>query len=351
MESKNRSFGLDLYRILLAFLVIIVHSCTESTGGALTNIKLNTGPYFVGWILFAIAIPAVNSFALLSGYLSFGHNHSYKRGLALWFELVFYSVLVTLVATRFVPLSLKTILLSFAPLSSGAWWYLGAYIISLFLMPAFDRLVSESNLKQFCKVVGSLLLIICLANAICVHKDIWLLQDGYSPFWISLLYVVGAGIKKYKIQNRVSHKVWGVLWAACILLTAISRFLIENITRIIFGNEMGGGLFFHYLSITVVSSAICSLCFFASIKSKKSNKILYVFAVGSFASYIIHVHPLFSQYFMKDRYLGFAEGDIFFQLLTIISTAFALVVVCSLIDIVRQLLLYGMKRAIHKHMK
>lgn len=344
MENK-RTVGLDLYRILLAIMVVVVHSCTESTGGALKNVQVNTGPYFIGWILFAIAIPAVNSYALLSGYLSFGHKHSYRKIINIWLELLFYSVSITIIAAGFISLGWKNILLSFAPLTSGAWWYISAYIITSLIMPALDRVVRESTWESYKKGTAVLFVLICVGNAICLHKDIWLLNDGYSPFWISFLYVIGAGIKKYDLTKRFSHGMWGIMWLISILATASSRFLIDNVTILVLKQRLGGGLFYNYLSITVVASAVCSMCFFSTFKKEISGrKIISYLAVGSFSSYIIHVHPVFINSFLQGRYLGYgAGGNGILTALNIIFTAVVIVLLCAALDGIRRLLFNGIE--------
>lgn len=342
MENK-RTVGLDLYRILLAIMVIIVHSCTESTGGALKNVQVNTGSYFIGWILFAIAIPAVNSYALLSGYLSFGHKHSYRKIINIWLELLFYSVSLTMIAAGFMSLGWKEILLSFAPLTSGVWWYLNAYIITSLIMPALDYVVRESTWESYKKGTAILFVFICVGNAICLHKDIWLLNDGYSPFWISFLYVIGAGIKKYNLTKRFSHGMWGIMWLISILATASSRFLIDNVTILVLKQRLGGGLFYHYLSITVVASAVCSMCFFSTFKKETNKKkVISYLAVGSFSGYIIHVHPIFVNSFLQGRYLGYgAGGNGILTALNIILTAVVIVLLCAAFDGVRRLIFNG----------
>lgn len=342
MENK-RAVGLDLYRILLAIMVVIVHSCTESTGGALKNVQLNTGPYFTGWILFAIAIPAVNSYALLSGYLSFGHRHSYRKIINIWLELLFYSVSITMIGAGFISLSRNNILLSFAPLTSGAWWYISAYIITSLIMPALDHVVRESTWESYKKGTAVLFVFICVGNAICLHKDVWLLNDGYSPFWISFLYVIGAGIKKYDLTKRFSHRMWGIMWLISILATASSRFFIENVTVLVLKQQLGGGLFYHYLSITVVASAVCSFCFFSTFKKEiRGRKVISYLAVGSFSSYIIHVHPVFLNSFLQERYLGYGAGENGISItLNIIFTAVVIVLLCAVIDGIRRLIFNG----------
>ena len=340
--------GMDVYRLLLAFSVILIHFCTYSTGGGLKNVHINSSQYFVGWMLFALVIPAVNCYALLSGYLSYGHRHTLKKPLTFYFELLFYSVTIMLVCKLFVQLSLKEQLIAFVPLCSGNWWYINVFILVSILMPALDYLVTHSDPAKFKMTIILLVGLICGSNTICLQKDLWFLDNGYTAFWVAFLYVLGAGIRKYEIPSKMSHAKWGICWATGVLLTGVSRFIIENITTIWFGNSVGGGLLFNYLSITVLLSAVSSLCFFATCDSKKSNKFLFFLAKGSFASYIIHVHPLFQSRFIQGRFLGYGEGHTLLETFKMLAIAGGIVVACSIIDRIRMWLFEFVGNTINK---
>ena len=333
--NNQRSIGFDIYRILLAISVVLVHCCTYSTGGALKNVEMNTPSYFIGWLLFAFVIPAVNSYALMSGYLSYGHRHTLKKPLVFYLELLFYSVIIALIAKIFIPVSTKELLMAFAPLSSGTWWYINVFIIVSVLMPGLDYLVMNTSWIKYRNIVVLLLALICGSNTLCVHQDVWFLHDGYTPVWIAFLYVIGAGIKKYKLYERLSHSVWGALWFSSVLLTASSRFVIDNLTTMLLGNKLGGGLLFNYLSITVVASAFCSLCFVATVGNHEHSRIISYLAAGSFASYVIHVQPQFLKQFIQGRFLSYGDESVLVSTVEMVGVATLIVFISSAMDGVR----------------
>lgn len=346
--NKDRITGLDLFRIILAFLVVLVHSCTYSTGAALENLQINTTQYYVGWLIFALSIPAVNSFAVLSGFVGYGHKHGARKGIRMWFELLYYSVLITLVFAVFSQVTKNEIFDAFIPLTNGHWWYINTYILVSVSMPVLDYIVEMTEWKIFRNIIGIFILLICGSNALCLQKDVWFLNNGYSPWWIAFLYIVGAGIKKYDIPARISHNKWGLLWIVSVILTAASRFVIENITQIVFGKTMGGGLLFNYLSISVLISSITSLCFFATLNIKPVNRILSQFATCSFAAYIIHVHPIIISKFLKGRYSTYGETPVLSGTVRLILTSIIIVLVCSVLDLARAALFKKVEGAIDR---
>jgi len=66
------------------------------------------------------------------------------------------------------------------------------------------------------------------------NRDIGNTVNGYSVLWLSILYLLGAYIKKYDIKvERYSKTIIGYL--LCVLITWGSKLIIEFYTNMVFG--------------------------------------------------------------------------------------------------------------------
>ena len=94
MEKTTRNYGIDLLRVVAMFFVIILH--TLGQGGLLKTAIVHSTNYKFLWLLEIIAYCAVDIFALISGYVSYNKETKYKNYINLWFQVVFYSLVLVL---------------------------------------------------------------------------------------------------------------------------------------------------------------------------------------------------------------------------------------------------------------
>ncbi len=349
--NTNRNNGLDFLRILLAFFIVFIHMSNSSNGGALTYVDNGTLNYYIIWGMLSICYPAVNCYALMSGYLGFGKNHSLKKPLLIWLQLLFYSVLIGLFFFFVKGAPTVKLFKSLLPLNSEAWWYVNCYLVLCIFAPLLDKWVSEVSFIDFKRTVLVLFAMFCLTNTVFLHKDVFFLYDGYSPLWLIYLYLVGAGIKKYNLFSRISHSKWGYIWVGSTLITFSSRLVLDIIVFRIFGDYKGSGLLYHYLSFTCVIAAISALGYFATIKERKHHILWKTIAIGSFAAYLVHVHPLIKEYYWEGTFSFYGKGNAFNGLGIMILIDAGIVIIVSLFDVGRQWLFLKIDNQMQKIIK
>jgi surface polysaccharide O-acyltransferase-like enzyme len=112
----KRNVNVDLARVVATILVIVLHVLGQ--GGILKNASPDGVIYWVAWFLEILSYCAVNCFALISGYVMVNKNAKLKSLIALWFQVIFYSLLITLLFFVFVPETkdLGSLLFSFIPI-------------------------------------------------------------------------------------------------------------------------------------------------------------------------------------------------------------------------------------------
>ena len=142
----QRSSNVDLFRIIAAVLVVLLHVLGQ--GGILENTSPSGAKHWAAWFFEISAYCAVNCFALISGYLMVGKSIKLRNIVKLWFQVLFYSLLITVLFFAFVPesRSIKSLVFSVLPVLSKQWWYVSAYFALFFLIPFLNKAIE--NISQ-----------------------------------------------------------------------------------------------------------------------------------------------------------------------------------------------------------
>lgn len=99
--TLKRAYNIDLLRIIATMFVIILHVLGQ--GGILKNTSPDSITYYFAWFLEISALCAVNCFALISGFIMVNKSIRIKNVMNLWFQVVFYSLLLTFIFFVAVP--------------------------------------------------------------------------------------------------------------------------------------------------------------------------------------------------------------------------------------------------------
>lgn len=96
MKYSSHNYGIDILRIISIVGVIVLHVLGH--GGILASVESPTS-FSMAMAFETLAFPAVNCFVLISGYVGYRDDKLYpklKNIINLFFVVVFYSVLITL---------------------------------------------------------------------------------------------------------------------------------------------------------------------------------------------------------------------------------------------------------------
>ena len=131
----KRDFNVDLFRIIATVFVIILHVLEQ--GGVLSNALPNEINYWVACFIEILTFCAVNCFALISGYVMANKTIKVKNITGLWFQALFYSLLISLLFFVFIPETrmIKKMLVAFLPIMGIRWWYISSYFALFFFIP------------------------------------------------------------------------------------------------------------------------------------------------------------------------------------------------------------------------
>ena len=330
----KRNSNIELLRIVATLLVIILHVLGQ--GGILSHASSHEVNYWAAWFLEILAYCAVNCFALITGYVMVNKRIKVKNIIALWFHVLFYSLIITALFFAFLPesINIDNFISAFLPVVKRQWWYITSYFVMYLFIPLLNKLVDHIS-RQTYKNILIILLVACSIDCI-VPINIFLLKDGYSALWLSIVYLFGAYIRKYDVFKKITAFKSLLGYCAMILLTFASKYIIYISTKNIFGQAKFENTFISYISITILFAAIFLLLFCLNIKIGDSvSKLICFLSPAALGVYLIHVHPLVFGFIIKDAFVSFVQKPPMGMILYVLITTLSIYVVCTVIELLR----------------
>lgn len=253
INSRNR--GIDLLRIVLIFMVCILH--TLGHGGILNNCVAGSIEYYVYWLLEIVSYCAVDGFAIISGYVANNiKSQRYDKLIYRWFQTFFYSFVVTLIFTLMGSnnnFTMKNIIKSLFPITFNQFWYMTAYFALFFAMPILNKFVFESNEDNLRK---KLIVIVILFSIMGIMGDPFKSSAGYSTIWLIVLYYIGLISKRIHLFENKANITLILMWLTCVFVTWIV-YTFLGIDRLV-----------NYISPTILLSGLIMVILFSRIKLK-----------------------------------------------------------------------------------
>lgn len=332
MKKDKRNYGIDLLRVLSMIFVIILHCNLQ--GGLISNVTQNSIQYKFIWLLEIIAYPAVNIFALITGYVLYDKKDiKIKNYLNLWLEVAFYAFFVNLLfdiinSDMVIP---RDYLYSFIPVTSGRWWYFTAYSGLFILIPFLNKAITNINKQNF-KIL--FVIIITIFSIYDTISKVFNLNDGYSVIWLIIVYILGAAIKKCNIAKKIKTSKLILLMLILYFITYIYKiygfefnFLNLNVTK---------NLFISYTSPTMLGIAILYVIIFSRINFNKIWKRIIEFTSPSaFSIYILNNHILIWDNIMCGLFSKISNNSIIYIFICIFSFTFLFIIGSIIVDKIR----------------
>ena len=332
--EDTRNYGLDILKILSMVYVVILHALGQ---GGMMN-KGSLGMQFASMALFFVTTPAVNIFALVTGYVSYTDKKkplNRKRLFEMWFQVVFYALAITAICKFVIPNKVTTrdFVSSVMPLYYDIYWYFTAYFIVSILSPfvnAAVRTLSESTLR---KVFFVMIVIFSFFTSFCYSLNI---ITSHSFTWIFLLYIMGAIMKKCHIGAKLPSSIFIIGIIGCNFFNWIVTWVGE---KYVSGSDWYFTVLSDYISPTMIIQAICYLLLFRKIKaSAGAKRVIKFLSPLVFATFLIDAHPVIYRDVMAGIFTPATEWNVFLMILFLIGFGIVFVAIACIIDKVRSLL-------------
>lgn len=328
--KMKRNANIDLFRIIATLLVIMLHVLGK--GRVIHSAAPGSATFWTAWFLEICALCAVNCFALISGYVMVNKTIKAKSLISLWFQVLFYSLLITALCFIFMPdtISLSNVILAFLPVIGKRWWYVSAYFALFIFLPFINEALRHISQTTYRKFLIIILVGVCMIDCV-IPLDAFGINDGYSAIWLMIVYLFGAYIRKYGVLEKITalHSLLGFFTMAA--ATFASKFALNYI-----GITEYEDTFTTYHSITILLSAIFLFFFCMKIKlSGAVSKVILFLSPVTLSVYLIHVHPLIFYNVIKSAFASFASKSPVVMALCVIAATLAIFVICAAIDLIR----------------
>lgn len=205
--KDRRNYGLDLLRIVMMFLIILRHGSYQ--GGAVSLPDVPKYNYLLGVGLAGITGIAVNCFIIISGYFLCKQTFRLERVVKLYFSLLFYSLLVGIVAIACPGFSVTRdiVMHSLFPLSMGFSWFLSLYLLLSLLSPFINKLLISLTRREYQVLLGIMLFAFSVVPSF--NQDTFSKIEGHSCVWFVVLYCTGAYIRLHVREITLKAVFWG----------------------------------------------------------------------------------------------------------------------------------------------
>lgn len=329
-QSVSRNYGIDLLRLVAMLMVVVLHILGQ--GGVLSATA--GSKRHIAWLLETSAYCAVDCYPIISGFVSYNEKpYRYTGFFNFWLQVFTYSFGITLIAFLLKPesIGIKMVIKSFFPVASGAYWYVSAYAGLFFIIPLLNIIMRSCDKKEAtCLITVLLSVFVCYVTFANCLGDCFKLEDGYSFVWLSLLYLVGAWLKKCDIPGCVRNTYFLLGSIICIVFSWVAHEFIPIKYFSVFVN---------YTSFTIVFVAISLVSVFSKMHiNNTSSKVIAFFAPAALGVYLIHVQPVIWGRFMSSAFLWIADFSVWLLPILVIGSAFCIFVICLFMEKARLIL-------------
>lgn len=121
---------------------------TLRNGGVLNACQIGTLPYKIFWLIETLAYCAVDGFGIISGYVLTEKLCKYEKMVEMWFQVLFYSLIVTLLFTIMglnSSCNREDIIRYMFPVTYGVFWYFTAYVVVFFATPILNKFILSAD--------------------------------------------------------------------------------------------------------------------------------------------------------------------------------------------------------------
>lgn len=310
---QKRNLGVDLLRSLSMFMVVVLHVLGQ--GGILTALDVapvRGGSFVLCWLLELACYCAVDCFGLISGYVSQSQRFEWEKHFATWAQAAFYSAGITLLFRLFVPgaARFRDVLKACFPALTGQYWYFTAYFCLMFFLPFLNILLSHLDRAQTKSLMAALLALFSLVPT-ALDKDLFFTRAGYTFLWLTVLYLLGACVRKLDLLGRASARACLAGYFLCVLAALGMKLLFRPgpgpLTPM--GRFLRPDLLVSYTSPAILLSALFLLALFRKLRVPEGRpaRTVNFLAPLAFGVYLIHTHPLIWNFVLRDRFADLAQ--------------------------------------------
>ncbi len=328
-QIKKRDSNLELYRILVMFLIVCHHFVVNS--GVLEKMY-DTPLSFNSIFLFLFGAwgkTGINCYMMITGYFMCKSYITIEKYIKLLAEILFYNIIISTLFFVFGYGGIKDIINAFLIVRNiDSSNFIACFLIFYLLIPFINILLKNIDQKQHIYLLAVLAFLYVILGTLPKFS----VTMNYVS-WFSFLYLVAAYIRFYPIKNRK----WGMWTLIFILVGILSVFVC-----IILGEKLDKKVAYRFVSDSNTFIAfmigVCSFMFFKKLKIKY-NKVINIIGGSTFGVLCIHANSNTMRQWLWKTILdvkGHYEIQSYKLIIYSFASVFTVFVVCVVIDIIRK---------------
>ncbi len=350
--AKNKNSGIEL---LIIFAIIMIIGTNIILQGNLYSIAYIEGGSLHNVVDFfrQLFSPGIAIFAMVAGYCTvrrkFDLVKSYKRLLKLYLTILFYSVVLSVIFFLLgrglytsdgikIPLYVN-ILKTIFPVSSKHWSFLSNFFVMCLFAP-FINIVLQRLTKQECKILIAICTAFFCILPILSHTRVFApvfsvvgLGDffgGENPVSFMYLYVIGGYIKLHTKEAEAPRCIYLL---PVIVGPLINMFFYIKLQKMISDYDLTAKM----INPIVIIMAVSLIMFFKDIKfeirlvNKLASSTIGIYAIHEFSCVREILWNMFNFYKLNNK-------NIFMLLIYMAGITVFVFLVCTIIDLIRQLI-------------
>lgn len=269
MKSKERSYGIDILKIMATFMVVILH-----VNGFILDSKtiddFTRTTKLVWHFSEAFAYPAIHLFVMITAWFAIDRTFNYKSIINVWLQTIQVCILGIVIAF-FANLSINVndLFVSSLPFIGRAYWYVTDYILLMLMSPILNIVVNRLSNKQLIKFVILLLGMLSIGPLFFATYN-W--NQDYSNIGLFiLLYFITAVIKRN--EEIYTKMMGGIIWLISLFVLVSSWVGIHLLGKYGIVSCLEKEMFFYqYCSPFVISQAVGLVMLFSKINIVTINE-------------------------------------------------------------------------------
>lgn len=294
---NKRQPNLEVLRVLAMLFVVIAHfdgwGTTHHNVGPIQVSFANGGVNSYLYLLFdPLAAMGVICFVLISSYFICESNVlRFDKMFKIWAQTMFYSVVLAVVSSFFDDISIKDILLSFAPIGSDQYWFVTKYLALVLLAPLMSVIVNSLSQKGLAIAIGVQAFLTVTITCGIPYGNTFFSDSPLSVASFIMLFFIASYIRKFKLPSFVENYC-GWIFISCILFQSLVGIAV-NFLRIEDGT-IYGGFSVGYNAFSIIPGTALFLWFRKQkFKAGFLCNFLCKIAPYTFAVYLIHDNRYF----------------------------------------------------------
>lgn len=329
MKAKVRDSNIELFRILMMFLITVHHYFVNSGLVGLAESEFNTKSLFLHfWGMWGHI--GTNCFVLITGYFMCTSRITLKKFLKLFLEIETYNVFLFLffIFIGKEHFTVNHFLYILIPVHALKTNFAECYLVFYILIPFLNVLVNNIDKKAH-----AILMLFCiLIFSFCAKIPGFQVESNYVE-WFCVIYIIGSFIRKYPYKDGKTR-----FWFLCMSFSIIIAFSSVIVFLYL---RMNGGVYPGFTLLMAAQApfallvAVCAFMFFKSLKIKPS-RFINIIGAGTFGVLLIHAnsetmrHWLWHDVFCNTDYYG--TDAIYLHAFIVPTIVF---IICSFIEYAR----------------